>query len=179
MLGDFYFASGDLDKAVAEYESVYKDHPKDIQTKKNYIQLLILRNRLDEARRLDDEILKNSPQDNEALIYKGQIKMRDGHLDEAVNALQAALKSDPDNAVAHYHLGLAFDQQGSLSRAESEWRNAVRLKPDLIEAQRALAAVSIRKNDWDNLRQIATTIIQAQPNSPDGYAMTSRHLWPF
>ena len=171
MLGDYYFASGDLDKAVAEYEAVYKDHPKDIQTKKNYIQLLILKNRLDEARKLDDEILKANAADNDALIYKGQIKMRDGNLEEAVNALQTALKSDPDNAVAHYHLGLAFDQQGSLSRAESEWRDAVRLKPDLIEAQRALAAVSVRKSDWDSLGRTATTIIQAQPNSPDGYAM--------
>jgi tetratricopeptide (TPR) repeat protein len=171
MLGDYYFASGDLDKAVAEYEAVYKDHPKDIQTKKNYIQLLILKNRLDEARKLDDEILKSNAADNEALIYKGQIKMRDGHLEDAVHALQTALKSDPDNAVAHYHLGLAFDQQGSLSRAESEWRDAVRLKPDLIEAQRALAAVSVRKGDWDSLRRTASTIIQAQPNSPDGYAM--------
>ena len=171
MLGDYYFASGDLDRALAEYQTVYKDHPKDIQTKKNYIQLLILKNRLDEARKLDDEILKANAADNEALIYKGQIKMRDGHLEDAVNALQAALKSDPDNAVAHYHLGLAFDQQGSLSRAESEWRDAVRLKPDLIEAQRALAAVSVRKGDWDSLRRTASTIIQAQPNSPDGYAM--------
>jgi tetratricopeptide (TPR) repeat protein len=171
MLGDYYFASGDLDKAVAEYEAVYKDHPKGIQTKKNYIQLLILKNRLDEARKLDDEILKSNAADNEALIYKGQIKMRDGHLEDAVHALQTALKSDPDNAVAHYHLGLAFDQQGSLSRAESEWRDAVRLKPDLIEAQRALAAVSVRKGDWDSLRRTASTIIQAQPNSPDGYAM--------
>jgi len=47
------------------------------------------------------------------------------------------------------------------------------LKPDLLEAQRALAAVSVRKNDWDSLRQIASTIIQAQPGSPDGYAMRS------
>ena len=44
MLGDFYFASGDLDKATAEYASLYKDHPKDLQVKKNYVQLLILKN---------------------------------------------------------------------------------------------------------------------------------------
>jgi len=173
MLGDYYFASGDLDKALNEYEAIHKDHPRDIQTKKNYIQLLILKNRLDEARQLNDGILKTTPQDNEGLIYRGQIKMRDGHLDEAINALQSALKGDPDNAVAHYQLGLAFDQQGNASRAESEWRDAIRLKPELIEAQRALAAVSVRKQDWSGLSQIATTIIKAQPNAPDGYAMRS------
>src|SRR6201981_4251644 len=148
MLCDNDFANGDLDRAVAEYESLNKEHPKELQTKKNYIQLLILKNRLDDARKLTDEILKASPQDNEALIFRGQIKMRDGHLDEAINALQAALKSDPDNGVGHYQLGLAFDLQGNLSRAETEWREAVRLKPDLMEAQRALPALSLRKSEW-------------------------------
>ena len=28
MLGDFYFASNELDKATAEYGSLYKEHPK-------------------------------------------------------------------------------------------------------------------------------------------------------
>src|ERR1019366_6793095 len=56
MLGDFYFASGDLDKATNEYASLYSDHPKDAQVKKNYIQLLILKNRLDEGTKLDNEI---------------------------------------------------------------------------------------------------------------------------
>ncbi len=40
---------GDLDKAIAEYASLYSDHPKDVQVAKNYVQLLILKNRLDEA----------------------------------------------------------------------------------------------------------------------------------
>ena len=49
----------------------------------------------------------------------------------------------------------------------------MRLKPDLAEAQRALAAVSIRKNDWNALSQIAGTIIQIAPNSPEGYGFRS------
>jgi len=35
----FYFANGDLDKATAEYASLYSDHPKNAQVKRNYIQL--------------------------------------------------------------------------------------------------------------------------------------------
>ena len=44
MLGDYYFANGDLDKADVEYASLYHDHPRDVQVKKNYIQILILKN---------------------------------------------------------------------------------------------------------------------------------------
>src|ERR1019366_340130 len=76
MLGDFYFATGDLDKATTEYTSLYSDHPKDPQVKKNYVQLLILKNRLDEATKLDNEILKANAHDVEALVFKAQVQLR-------------------------------------------------------------------------------------------------------
>src|SRR5581483_1226741 len=171
MLGDFYFANGDIDKATAEYSSVFKDHPKDTQVKKNYIQLLILKNRLDEARKLNDEILKGNANDEEALDYRGQIQLRDGHAYDASQTLQSILKNDPDNGVVHYHLGSAFNELGDLARAEDEWRNAVRLRPELTEAHRALAAVALRKGEMDLLVQSANEIISRQPASPDGYAL--------
>ena len=139
MLGDFYFATGDIDKATAEYASLYSDHSRDIQVKKNYIQLLILKNRLDEATKLNDEILKSNAHDVEGLIYRGQIQLRQGDANGAVDSLQSALKNDPDNAVAHYQLGVAFDQQHNEGRAESEWNEAIRLRPDMTDAERSLA----------------------------------------
>jgi len=171
MLGDFYFANNQLDKAIAEYAALYRDHAKDMTVKKNYIQLLILKDRFDDARKLNDEILKAKPDDSEALVYKGEIDLRGGKTNDAVNALQAALKSDPDNALAHYQLGLALDQQGSTNRAEGEWRNAVRLRPDLVEAHRALAGVAIHRSDAAALGQEADQIIALQPASPDGYLL--------
>jgi tetratricopeptide (TPR) repeat protein len=171
MLGDFYYATGDLDKAVDEYASLYKEHSKDVQVKKNYIQLLILKSRLDEASRLNDEVLKANPGDNDGLIYRGQLQIRQGHPNEAADTLQQALHNDSENGIAHYHLGVAFDQMGNLSRAESEWRLAVRFRPDLIEAQKALAAAELRKSSWDALATTAGQIINLQPSLPDGYVL--------
>src|SRR5271166_266555 len=127
MLGDFYWATGDLDKAMAEYASLYNEHPKDIVAKKNYVQILILKNQLDEATRLNDEMMKANPRDVEALVFRGQIQMRRNDVNGAVESLQAALKNDPNNSVAHYQLGGAFNLQHNDARAESEWREAVRL----------------------------------------------------
>ena len=169
MLGDFYFASGELDKAAAEYASLYSDHPKDPLVRKNYIQILILKNKIDEAAKINNAILKTSPRDIDALIYKGEIQMHQNDLPGAVDSLQNALKNDSDNAIAHYQLGLAYDQQHNEGQAESEWREAVRLRPDLIDAQRALAAVAVRHGDIDALMQTAQQIITAQPFAPDGY----------
>jgi tetratricopeptide (TPR) repeat protein len=74
MLGDFYFAVGDIDKATEEYASLYQEHPKDVLVKKNYVQLLILKNHLDEASKLNDEILKKAPEDSEALVTVGKFR---------------------------------------------------------------------------------------------------------
>ena len=111
MLGDFYFANGDLDKATTEYTSLYKDHSKDTQVKKNYMQLLILKNRLDEATKLNTEVLKANAHDVDALVYKAQIQLRQDDAAGAVDSLQTALHNDSNNAVAHYQLGVAYDLQ--------------------------------------------------------------------
>jgi cellulose synthase operon protein C len=171
MLGDFYFADGQLDKATAEYASLFSQHPKDPQVKKNYIQLLILKNRLDEANKLNDEILKVNPHDSIGLVYRGQIRLRQNDPIGAIDALQAAIRDDPSNAVAHYHLGLALGMQNNEAQSEVELRSAVGLQPELTDAQRALAAIEIRRNDLDALTQTAQQIIYGAPNSPDGYLL--------
>jgi tetratricopeptide (TPR) repeat protein len=170
MLGDYYFElAKDPDRALTEYESLYRDHPKDAKVRKNYVQLLILKNRLDQAAKLDDEILKVNPQDIDGLILDAQIKLKKGRPTEAVTALQVVLARDPDNAAAHFQLGVAFDQLGDQSRAANEWREAVRVHPDLLDAHLALARISVAKGDWNSLSQTAATIVSLQPGAPDGY----------
>jgi tetratricopeptide (TPR) repeat protein len=173
MLGDFYFATGDTDKAVTEYTSLFADHPRDPQVKKNYIQLLILKNRLDEARKLNDEVLKVTPGDDDALVYRGQIQIRQGRPGDAVQTLQTVIKNDPDSGVAHYHLGVALDEMGDVAHAQSEWQAAVRVHPELVEAQNALATLALRSHDMNALEQAATQIIALKPGAPDGYALRS------
>ena len=124
-------------KPLRNISSLFANHAKDPQVKKNYIQLLILKNRLDEAQKLNDEVLRVTPSDDDALVYRGQIQIRQGHGSEAIQTLQTAIRNDPDNGVAHYHLGIAFDQMGDLAHAQSEWQNAVRVRPDCGGAQRA------------------------------------------
>ena len=171
MLGNFYIQTNQMDKALAEYASLYQQHGKEPMVKRNYIQLLILKDRLDEARKLNDEILKAQPNDSDAQIFKAQIQLHGGKGNDAANTLQGVLKNDPENAVAHYQLGLALDQMGNSSRAESEWRDAVRLRPDIVEAHRALAGSAIHRNDASMLAQEADQIMSLQPAAPDGYLL--------
>jgi cellulose synthase operon protein C len=171
MLGDFYFKTGALDKATTEYGSLYQEHPKDLEVKKNFIQLLIFRNRLNEARSLNEQILKSNPNDNDGLLYAGEIQIRDGHGSDAVVDLQKLTKNDATNAVAHYQLGVALEESGDQESAEREWREAVRLRPDLTDAQRSLALLAMRKGDMTTLEQAATQLMTLQSGVPEGYSL--------
>jgi cellulose synthase operon protein C len=173
MLGDFYFANGELDKATEEYGSVNHDHPKDMQVRKNYIQLLILKDRLDEAGKLDDEILKANSREPDALVFHGEIQIRSGDVNGAVDSLQQAIKNDPNNGVAHYQLGLAYQAQNNPEQAEAEFRQAVTMRPDMTDASRALANLQLHNGDFDGLAQTAEQIIRNAPNAPDGYLTRS------
>jgi len=171
LLGDFYFTTGDIDKATVEYGALYQAHPTDMQVKKNYIQLLLQKNRWDEARKLNDELLNTNPGDNEAMVYRSQIQISAGNLNDAIATLQNVTKNDPNNSEAHYTLGIALDKSGDLEQAESEWREAARLRPDLVDPERSLAGAALRRGDASTLAEAAGQIIRLQPNSPEGYSL--------
>jgi cellulose synthase operon protein C len=182
MLGDFYFSNRDYEDASDEYASLYREHPNDLVVKKNYVQLLIMQNRLDEAGKLDDEVLKNSPQDVDALIYRGQIDIHRGSAKDAIETLQRAVRNDPGNGTAYYNLGVALQEAKRFAEAENAWQSAVRLRPDMSEAYLALAQCAVRDGNMNALEESATSIINLVPDSPAGYAMralsfTRRGQW--
>ena len=169
LLGDFYLSTNQLDKALAEYASLYRDHSDDLAVEKNYIQVLLLKGRTEEAEKLNDSLLKKRPKDPEALLFEGQILNRQGRYQEAVKALEMILNDNPENPLAHFHLGVAFNGLGNSERAEREWRQAVSSRPDLLDAQSALAMMAMQKGDMAYLASIGDEIIRAQPNLSDGY----------
>lgn len=171
LLAEFYANTGDLDKALDEYSSLYHEHPKDMQVKKNYIRMLIVKKRVDEAGKLNNEILKGHPNDVDALIYKGQIQLDKKDWAGAVESLQAAIHNQPDNAFGHYQLGLAYIQQGDIGRAESEWRDAVRLKPSLVEAQLLLGDLEFSRGENDAVLDTARQIVATRPDLAEGYIL--------
>jgi len=171
VLADYYVGVGELDKATAEFAALSAQYPKDLTVKDDYIDLLLRQDKLEEAKKLDDEILKKTPKDPGARMLQGGIQNRNKQFAEAINTLQNALKDSPELAAGHYELGFALSKIGDWGRAEQEWREAVKLQPRLTDAQLALAQIAIMKNDRTLLSQTADQIIQNLPSDPRGYIL--------
>jgi len=169
MLGDYYFSRGELAKALEEFGSLSTQHPSDAQTRKLYIQLLLLNHKPDDANGLNEEILKKNPRDTEALVVKGQILNLQKKWDESIQVLREVTKDAPDNATAHYLLGVALSAKGDPQQAEHEWNEATRLRPNYTEAWRDLGASATQRRDWKGLEIIGDRLETLAPHSPEGY----------
>jgi tetratricopeptide (TPR) repeat protein len=173
-LGEYYVAIGDSDKAFAEFSSLYNDHPQDVNTEKDYIQLLLAHNRIDEATKLNDKILKKNPKDAGAQLLRGRILVLQQKYADAIPVLEGVAKNEADNAAAHYTLGIALNAKGETGRAEQEWRQAAQLAPQMNDAQLALAQVALRKGDLDLLEQAASQLIRNSSNNAQGYMLRAQ-----
>jgi len=171
MLADYYITSGEIQKGIAEYASLVQEHPDDLKLRKNYAELLILTNRLDDAEKINNEILKGNAKDIEGLIHKGQILLRRGRASEAAPVLEAALSVESDNAVARYNLGEAYRQLGNTERAEREWRETIRIQPGMAAAHEALAASALRKGDVLGVLESGESLVRMLPTSAVGFTL--------
>ncbi len=178
LLGDFYFSSGDFSRAIMEYDSLDKNHPKDLQVRKNYIQLLILVNRLDDATRVDQEVLHQNPLDPEGQALQARILLAQNNLHDAQAVVEGTVRIAPESPDAHYMLGVVLIQAGDTTgRGEGELREALRLRPGMPEASKALSALAIQKGDFESLREAGAAIIAAEPRRPDGYLLEATALF--
>lgn len=169
MLGDYYLNQGDSAKALAEFGSLSKEHPADVNVRKSYAQLLILSHQLDEASKLTEEVLKRAPQDDGALVLRGEILLQTSKFNDAVQTLQQAVKANPANAFGHYQLGMAYLGKGNTNQAEAEWHAATQIRPDLADAWVALGRVATDRRDWTALEQISLQLKKVSPASAGGY----------
>ena len=171
LLGDFYVATGQSEKARSEFASLFREHPLDLLVRRRYIGLLIQDKQFDEAMRLNDEILKRDPKDAESLISKGQLLDLKQRAGDAVPILEAAVKGDPENPAGHMELGVAYFRIGNFAGAEKEWHEAVKLRPSFLEAWQNLSILALRKGDVRLLKDSASELLKSPGFAPQGYLL--------
>ncbi len=169
LLGEFYLATGDFAKAVAEYASLYQQHPKDLFVRKRYIELLIRDKQLEPASKLNEAILGENSRDTDALVTKGQILNHQQKSAEAIPILESVVHNAPANTLGHLEMGVSYASTGKPVLAEREFREALKQNPSLLEAKEGLTRVAFLEGDVKLLDQSSNDWLKAVPASPQAH----------
>jgi tetratricopeptide (TPR) repeat protein len=162
-IGDYYAERGDVDKALAEYQSGLSISAGNLDIEKRMEELFLVSNRTDEASRLDSQLTKQTPKDVLVNVNHGRLLLAQEKQQDALIALQNAVKNAPDSSPAHYYLGVAYWQTGSLGQANSEFQEALKVSPGFPLALRGLAQLSLAQNHPSEAQVYAQELVQKFP----------------
>jgi tetratricopeptide (TPR) repeat protein len=136
-LGFVYWALGEPEKAIGEYQQALKL-----------------------ARRRGQGAFAARALNNLAVIYS-----QAGRMDEAIQAYEEAVQLDPGFTDAHANLGAALFTVGRLEAAEQELRTALRMNPAAADAWVHLGMVLVARRDLPAARQALGRALALDPAS--------------
>jgi tetratricopeptide (TPR) repeat protein len=169
LLGDYYAASGQIDKAKGEFASLAAKHPTDVSVQKGYIRILLEARDYATAQTVVAGLMKKNPKDPEVAGLNGIVLLNGGKTSDAVNTLQDAVKNSPKDAFLQYWLGTAALAKGDIDLAEKSLRQAATLNPSRLDAQEELARIAVQRGDMNLLSDVAGKTITVAPRFPGGY----------
>jgi tetratricopeptide (TPR) repeat protein len=178
-LGIFYMATGQKEKAIAEFQSLAATKPKDISVRAHLVDSLIELRRIPEADKQNQEMLKAHPSDLRFTLAKGRILIARGRYEEARTTLYQTVLAEPKSATGHYYLGVTQKALGLSDSAKASFSKALELSPAMSEAAVELADLQISSGDhssgsYDDAIQLADKALQTAPNSSAAYLASAR-----
>ena len=123
-----YEKQGQIDEAIAGYESLYRTNPKAQQFAANNLAMLLVTYRKDEASldRARDLTTGFATSTNSSLLdTAGWVRFKRGEYRDALATLEHALEQAPDSKVIRYHLGMDQLQLGLRERARTNLESAL------------------------------------------------------
>lgn len=140
---------GQLDEAIAQYETALRIHPDYDKAHNNLANALNERGQTDRAIRHYREALRLNPDYEKAHANLANALIGQGRTDEAIAHYREALRVRPGNAQAHSDLGVALGRRGRIDEAIEQYREALRLEPEFPEAHYNLANALRRRGRTD------------------------------
>jgi protein O-mannosyl-transferase len=118
-----------LDEAILHFQKALQTWPERAWLHCTLAEILLQRQRFQEATAALETCLKLDPQHAEAHCHLGDI-LRQGDIAGALAHYERAIEINPGYADARYHLGFALQQQGKVGEAIAQWREILRQYPN-------------------------------------------------
>jgi len=173
----FYLRRGLADDAIRQYEEATRALP---QQKAHYqrltVDVLIARNRHEEAARLIDAILQENPRDADVLVRRATLWFEKGDIARSIAELEVVVQLAPSASSAHYNLGRALAADGRTEEARLRYREALRLQPDFTPARVRLAQIELEAGEYGRALAAADDLLAADKGSQTAHLIRARAL---
>ncbi len=148
MLATSLTETGEVDAAIAEYETILKISPQAVLAANNLAALLV--DRRGDARSLERALTLCRDFERAApnpffLDTLGWVHLKLGHRDEAVRVMKLAVEKAPAHPVLNFHLGSAYLQNGRRDEAKAHLQRALSAGEPFVgidEARQLLAQLN-------------------------------------
>jgi cellulose synthase operon protein C len=137
LLASAHSEQGQVDAAMAAYETALRLNPRNVLAANNLAVLLVDRkgdpSSLQKAFALSRDFEKEAPHPL-FIDTLGWVRFKMGQQEEAIRLMKSAVHKSPDNSVLNYHLGMAYMQSGKPAEARTHLSKALK-SPDSFEGR--------------------------------------------
>ena len=164
-LGNLYTALDRPEDAIAQYRAAIRIDNLFYPAKVNLAMLYNALGDKDAAERLLRQVTSEHPEQVEVAYSLGLLLAETGQYDSAALYLRKAAEGMPGQARVHYNLGMLLDYLQQDAPAEAALRKALELEPDQLDYLSVLAQFFLKKQRFDEAKQVAEQIMQKHPAS--------------
>jgi Flp pilus assembly protein TadD len=164
-LGLVLFQKGQIDDAIAHYQSALQMQPDWWDAEYNLGTALLAKGQVDEALLHCQKAVSLRPTDPDAQVSLGNLLLQKGRVAEAIAHYQKAITVRPDDFLARYGLGHALLEKGELDSAIQVFRSALLLRPSNADCHTTLAIALEEKGNPAEAIQHYQKALELAPKS--------------
>jgi tetratricopeptide (TPR) repeat protein len=155
---------GRVDEAVARLESLAIDDPEWIKPHQLLVEIHYRAGRLAEAQEQLDWLAFHGVEHPRLALIAGAIALARRELRTALEALEYVCHVEPELPSAKTLFGTILLRLGQIDAAEQELQQALQQNPRDARALDGLAAIDLKRGNYENTAELALDAIEHDPN---------------
>lgn len=165
-LGVVHNATGNLDRAVGDYETALEREPGFLPASINLANLLNQLGQNTEAEQVLINAIARNPEEGELYYSLGLVQAEMNQLAGATVSLERAANLLPTRPRVRYNYALALQRLGRRSQAETQFLESYRVGPEDPSIAQALAILYSQDARWDEALEWAERLVEMLPEEP-------------